>query len=188
MSTCCFLEDLLLTNCPGPASQWNFRNNPVSLQKGPEEAGSQDEGVTWCLHGARGRHWDSVMWSKPQARGWPRPRLDNTTLHEEESLSSQELGISTWGGFRTGSRLSGWEEAGEEAETERVVRVAAPGIEAQLFKLLSTTNELLLRIATSKTGELLWLESGEQPAGRHHLLLNICADPQLPRRSLWENV
>lgn len=83
----------------------------MSLQKGPEEAGSQDEGVTWCLHGARGRHWDSVMWSKPQARGRPRPRLDNnTTLHEEESLSSQELGTSTWGGNQN------WEQ------TERVGR------------------------------------------------------------------
>lgn len=75
------------------------------------------------------------MWSKPQARRGPRPRLDNnTTLHEEESLSSQELGTSMWGESRTGSRLSGWEEAGEEAKTETVLREAAPWDQSPTFQ------------------------------------------------------
>lgn len=145
--------------------------------------------MTWCLHGAWGRHWDSVMWSKPQARGRPRPRLDNnTTQHEEESLSSQELGTSTWGGIQNWEQT---ERVGRGRDREGSARSCTlgskPNFSSCFLPPLRSYSELHHVKQENYSGWRCGVESGEQ-ASRHHLLLNTCADPQLPRRSLWEKV
>lgn len=111
---CCFLGDLLWTNSPGSASQWDFRNNPMSLQKGPEEAGSQNEGMSWYLHGAQGASLGLSYVQQTTAQrgnyegGQDMSGQQYSPLHKEESLSSQVPGTSTWWELRTGSRLREW--------------------------------------------------------------------------------